>query len=148
MKENNLERSFYFRDSRLTMTFVGRFLVRVVGYVALLFILAAIATFLISKIPWLMSLAVLLLFFVFDYFVFRKEADRSLFEIPKKGGVNLADYVGPAAFSVLERALDKSSLNKTNLTMEIMKQKAKERQTGLLMQKETGRHWQMLKEKC
>ncbi len=104
------------------MTFVGRFLVRVVGYVALLFILAAIATFLISKIPWLMSLAVLLLFFVFDYFVFRKEADRSLFEIPKKGGVNLADYVGPAAFSVLERALDKSSLNKTNLTMEIMKQ--------------------------
>lgn len=122
MEKNSGERNFYFSDSRLSMTFAGRFLVRVVGYVALLLLLAAIITFFISNISWLTSLAVLLSFFIFDYFIFRKEADRSLFEMPKKGNVNLASYIRPSAFSILERALDKSSVGRTNLMMEIMKQ--------------------------
>ncbi len=122
MTVESVKRNFYFSEPRLTMTYAGRFLVRVVGYVTFLFVLAAVVTLLISRIPWLAGLAVLLTLFIFDFLIFKKEADRSISEMPKKGEVNLASYLRPSALSVLERALDKSSLNRTNLTMEVMRQ--------------------------
>lgn len=124
MPETSQEKDLYFQDARFGLTFAGRFLARVVGYVTFLFVLAAIATFLISRISWLTSLAVLLSLFVLDFLIFREEPDRSIFEMPKKGRVNLAEYLRPATFSILEKALDKSSLRSTNLKMEIMRQAA------------------------
>lgn len=121
-EKNTAQKELYFRDPRLSMTFAGRFLVRVVGYTAFLFVIAAIITFFISKIEWLQLLAILLLLFIVDFLVFRKSPDRSLFEIPRKNRINLASYLRPTTFSILEKAMDKSSLNGTNLTMEILRQ--------------------------
>ena len=113
-KQSSLGVGVYFRDPRLRMTVVGRLLVRIFAYVGYILVIASAATFIISDIVWIRFLGILLALFLVDKIIHIGEADRPLLELPKKGRVNLAHYLRPRAFSLIERAFDRSSLAKEN----------------------------------
>lgn len=98
---------FYFHDPRLEMTHVGRLFVRVVFYATYGIFIAACVTFLISDIPWLFWSGVLLLLVLVDRLKHFGQADRSL-RSNLSGEVNLAGYISPAAFSILEFAYERA----------------------------------------
>ena len=108
-----------FDDPRLKMTYVGRFFVRVVSYIAYLFFIAATITFIISGILWLFFAGLFLLLFFIDTFVHRGEADVPIAELPKSGTVNAAASMLPDAFSLMERSLDHAMLTKQDFFLEV-----------------------------
>ncbi len=117
-----LQLEVYFADFRLKMSFLGRGIARVVGYVFYLFLIAATLTFLFSGINWLLYLGFFLAIFLIDYLIHFRQGDRALSELPKSGKVNLAKFMTPATFHVLEKALDRSVFKKTDFFLEIIKQ--------------------------
>ncbi len=116
------EREVYFSDPRLKMTVVGRLMVRVIGYSSYVFLLAATLVLIFLKVDRLFYLGILLALFFLDYLWHTREADRPLFEMPSRGRVNLARYFNPDAFGVIEQALDRSLISKTNFTLEILRE--------------------------
>lgn len=116
------QQKFYFYDPRLRMTFGGRFLVRVVGYVSYLFILAGVVTLFLGDSKWMFFGGVLLALFFIDYAFYSHRADRPLSEMSQKGEVNLAKFLRPEGFLIIERALDRSWFRGTSFLLEIMSQ--------------------------
>jgi len=114
--KNNLE--FYFDDPRLRMTLAGRFFVRVMNYVGYLVVIAAAATFIISDVNSLRVLSVFLVIFLIDRVWHRDQGRRPLNELPRHGRVNLSPYLKPRAFSVLEKAFDRSLIAKRDFYLE------------------------------
>ncbi len=115
--------SVYLGEPRLKMTVAGRIFVRIVSYIAYLVLTAASATMIfLSDVRQLRFLGLFLSLFLFDRFIHLHEADKPLSELPKKGAVNLSQYLRPRVFSALERAYDRSILGHRNLFLETMKQ--------------------------
>lgn len=100
--------NLYFHDPRFSMTQAGRLFVRVVFYSAYGVIIASCVTFLFSDVRWLFWSGVLLVLLLLDRAKHFGEADRSLQLHKLKGEVNLARYVAPATFSILEYAFERS----------------------------------------
>lgn len=113
---------FYFDDPRLRMTFPGRLLVRVAGYLSYLILLAADFTFLVSDLAWLNWLGVLVTLFLVDRLIHLHQADRILTELPRSGKVNLAKFITPRAFSVIEHAYDRATLTNRDFFLEVVRQ--------------------------
>ncbi|MDE2018792.1 MAG: ATP-dependent Clp protease ATP-binding subunit [Patescibacteria group bacterium] len=103
-----------FNDPRLKMTIGGRFLVRVVSYVAYLFLFAATFTLLISTSARLQFLGLFFLLVIIDLAVHRREGDVPIAELPIANGklpampVNAAKAMLPTSFSIIERAFDRA----------------------------------------
>lgn len=95
---------FYFSDARLTMGEVGRFIVRCVTFSAYGILGAATVAMLLSDVPQLNGAGYLLALFFADRVLHAGKAERQFVRLPK-GKVNIADYISPGAFGVLERAL-------------------------------------------
>ncbi|MFA6354584.1 MAG: ATP-dependent Clp protease ATP-binding subunit [Candidatus Paceibacterota bacterium] len=112
---------FYFSDSRLRMTVVGRSLVRIFSSIFILFTVVAVFTLLISGITWLWYLAFIVIIFLIDYFIHRNEGRRFLSEIPIKGRVNLADYLKLSVFRTIEKAFTGASVGGGDFYLEIFK---------------------------
>jgi len=104
------------------MTVGGRLVVRIVSHVSYLVIGVAVFTFLISDISWIRWSGVFLALFLTDRFLHFREADIPFSELPPRGKVNLARYLRPKAFSLLERAFDRSVLAKRNFFLEMIRQ--------------------------
>lgn len=113
------ERELYFAEPRLKMIILGRLTVRIISYLSYLLILAAAFTALFSEIKWLFWFGVLLSLFLIDRFLHRHEGDRQIFELVKSKRVNAAKALTGSAYSILERAYDKSGLLKRNFFLEI-----------------------------
>jgi len=107
MSENKLE--LYFEDSRLNMSHLGRFLVRLVFYSNFGILAAVCILALSSPIKWLFWLGVLVALYILDFVMHLGKADRSL-RGDLSGRVNLLKYTAPASFAVLEYAFDRSML--------------------------------------
>ncbi len=124
---------YYFDDPRLRMTLPGRLLTRVVGYLSYLILLAAGFTFLVSDLNWLSWLGVLVALFLIDRVVHIHQADRELHELPQSGRVNLARFITPRAFSVIEHAYDRATVTDRDFFLEVVRQLlgAKEVKDGL-----------------
>ena len=103
---------FYFDDPRLRMTIAGRILVRVISYVSYLVLVVATLVFLLARdIKPLFYMGMLLVLVLADLLIHRGEGDTPISELPEGGRdirVNLADVMNSAAFSVIERAVDRS----------------------------------------
>jgi ATP-dependent Clp protease ATP-binding subunit ClpC len=112
----------YFSDPRFGMTIAGRILIRVVSYIFYLTLIAAAGVFLISDIHRLRSLGLFLCFFLADRLAHRGEADIPFKEIPAGEKINLTNVIQPQAFSVIERAFDRSLITKEDLYLEIARQ--------------------------
>lgn len=114
--------SVYFDDPRLRMTIPGRFVVRVAAYVTYLVLLSAALVFLTSDLMWIRLLGVGIALFLADRLLRIGEADRPLIEMPKEGLVNLASYMRPRAFSVIEAAFDRGVITGRNVFLEAVKE--------------------------
>ncbi len=119
--------TFAFGDPRFRMSFAGRFLVRVMKYVSYLFLAAATVTFLISGIPWLFFSGIFLVLFFLDLIAHRGEGDLPIAEMPRTGTVNVASVFTPEAFSMLEKAFDRSVLTKHDFFLEVASRLAETR---------------------
>lgn len=97
----------YFKDPRLEMTAAGRFLARLISYSAYGVLVAGAVAFSFSDIGWLRSTGLLISLFLLDRVVHLGKADRILTRLSKER-VNAAQYLNPAAFSVLERSFEKA----------------------------------------
>lgn len=104
------------------MTLPGRFLVRIFSYIGYLFVVAAAFTFVISDLLWLRFLGGFFALFLADLWIHHGEADRQLDEMPREGEINLAEYLAPKAFHIIEKAHDRSILTKKNFYLETAKQ--------------------------
>ncbi len=109
----------YFDEPRLRMTIGGRLLVRVVGFVSYLFLVAASATLLFSDVRGFRAAGFFLLLFLTDRFVHRRDADKHLTELPAGGRVNVAPYLMPRAALALEDAFQHSRISRSNFLVEI-----------------------------
>src|SRR3989344_3020936 len=111
----------YFRDPRLEMTHLGRLLVRVIFYSTYGVLIFACATFLLSDIPAVFWSGVLILLVLLDRAKHFGQADRSLQKDPLSGRVNLATYLAPASFLVLEYAYERAILVGGNFYLFLLK---------------------------
>ena len=124
-----------FNDPRLSMTLPGRFLVRVVSYIGYLLIIATTFTLFISNPPpWLPVIGGFLFILLIDRVVHSGEGDYPLSELPRSGTINAARYIRPRAFSVIEKAYDKSLVMRRNFFLqsiyELLDHKEVEEKTG------------------
>ncbi len=111
-----------FSDPRFGMTIAGRVLVRIIKYVFYLTFIAATVVLLISDISHLFYLGLLLCLFCVDFLIHRNEGEVPFVRLKKIGTVNLAKSISPQAFSVLERAFDRSIITKEDFFLEIARQ--------------------------
>jgi ATP-dependent Clp protease ATP-binding subunit ClpC len=111
---------FHFDDPRLRMMVAGRMLVRVIGYVFYFVLFVATFMFLLSyDIRALFSLGLFLLLVDIDLLAHHGEGDTPISELPKGGKINLAGTMNRAAFNMLERAVDRSTITKKSFLLEL-----------------------------
>ena len=108
-----------FDDPRFRMTVAGRLFTRVVTYLSYLLLAAFAATLFISGIMRFVMAGFLLLLFLVDRVVHRKEGDVPIPESPRTGAVNAARAFSTSAFGVVERAFDRSAITKHNFYLEV-----------------------------
>jgi ATP-dependent Clp protease ATP-binding subunit ClpC len=109
-----------FTDPRLRMTLAGRFFVRVASYVTSLFFIAMGFTALISGVTALRFFGIFLILFFIDRVVHRGEGDVPISELRQGNAINVAQVMLPAAFGILERAFDRSSVARQDFYLEIV----------------------------
>jgi len=117
--ETSNKRELYFSDPRLGMTIVGRLFVRALNNVSYLVFGVAVATALFSEVRWVFWLGVLLGTFLIDRIIHVREGDRRIDELPETGRINIERCLAPAAFTVLEKAYDRSLITKSNYYLEV-----------------------------
>ncbi len=125
---------FYFNEQRLVMTLPGRLLVRIAGYVSYAVFFVAGLSMAFSDVPNLRALGILILLFFADYFVHFGEGDKPFSEMPAAGKINLAEYLSPSAYSVIEKSFDRSVISKTDFFSNAVKEllQRKEIKEGLM----------------
>ena len=111
--------TFIFDDPRFKMTLGGRLLVRVVAYVAYILLIAATVTFLISGVPHLVIFGIFLLLFLLNRLRHRSQGETAISEFPRTGTANVASAFGSSAFSIMERAYDRSVITQKNFYLEV-----------------------------
>lgn len=114
--------TLYLNDPRLRMTIAGRILVRVIGYISYMVVFVGTFTFIFSGIHFLVWIGFFLVLFLLDLFVHRGESDDLISELPKGGErINLTKITSSAAFSMIERSLDRSLITKKDFFLELTK---------------------------
>lgn len=119
-EKTSAAREIFFRDPRLSMTLPGRFIVRVSGYIGHLILASAAFTFIITDVTSIRLCGLLIVLFLCDRIVHLREADRPLTELPKEGNINLAGFLRPKAFSILETGFDKSFITGRDFLLEVI----------------------------
>ncbi len=112
----------YVHDSRFAMTVIGRLCVRIlvpVWYATV--VVSGLLLAISGAQPQAKAIGVLILLFIADRLVHMRNADRIIGEATAKTKrINIASYLAPEAFALLEKALDKSTLEKTDVGLEIL----------------------------
>lgn len=125
--------NLYFNEPRLKMSLGGRLIVRLVVYATYGCLAALTILFLIGDIRSLKSAGMLFGLFLLDRLRNSGKAEKSLARLPS-GKTNVADFVSPAAFGILEWAFDRALLTGGNLYIYLAQKLAKRKdiQEGLL----------------
>lgn len=116
----DIKAKLYFNEPRMQMTFVGRFLVKLVSYVVYALVITSAVVFLLSDIPQLRWLGILFLLFLLDRLSHLGQADRSINKavISKLSGpqnsLNIAEFLTPKARNVLISVYDRSKFLSIN----------------------------------
>jgi len=113
----------YFDEPRLKMTTLERIAVRFIIYCFYAVFAAATVVFLMSNVKFLFWLGVFdVLFLLYRIFHF-KRADAELFDLRNLSSekkINIGKYFSPASISVLERALEKSSVSNADFFLNLI----------------------------
>ncbi|MBI2406032.1 MAG: ATP-dependent Clp protease ATP-binding subunit [Candidatus Harrisonbacteria bacterium] len=102
------EPKIFFSDARLTMGGAGRFFARLVSFSAYGIGAAATLALILSDIPRLNGAGLLFALFFGDRLLRYNQAEKRFVRLPK-GNVNIADYVAPQAFAILEYAFRRAA---------------------------------------
>jgi len=114
----------YFDEPRLKMTTLERIAVRFIIYCFYAVFAAATAVFLMSNVKFLFWLGIFGVLFLFYRIFHFKRADAELLDLknsfsPEKK-INIGKYFSPASISVLERALEKSSVSNADFFLNLI----------------------------
>ena len=122
MQQQEHPLTIVFSDPRFGMTLAGRILVRIIRYVFYLTLIAVMAVFLFSGIRRFRYIGLFLCLFCVDCLLHRGKGDVPFVQLPSGGTINLAKAIRPQAFSVLERAFDRSIIIKEDFFLEVARQ--------------------------
>ena len=89
-----------------------------------LILIAGAFTFLASDVSWMIGIGAILAIFLLDRALRRHEADRPLASLPEANMFNIAPSVTPRAFSLVERAYDRSIMLHRDVLLELVLQLA------------------------
>src|SRR3989344_4209214 len=114
MSPSKQKPEFYFEDPRLSMTILGRALVRFSYYVGYL-TLGSLSFLLLfsrtdSKYFWL---GLLLIFFLIDRILHIGECEEAIVYLRERGRYNLADFLAPRVYNLIESSLDRSVMSRS-----------------------------------
>lgn len=104
------------------MTLGGRIFIRIVSYVSYVVFLVAGLSLVFSDIPQLRALGILIAIFFADMALHVGEGDKPFSEMNDKGQINLAEYISPASYSVLEKSFDRSVISQSDFFLEVSKE--------------------------
>ncbi len=99
--------NFSFKEPRLEMSQAERFLVRVIFYSSNAILIAAVTTFLLSDIPGLFWIGALLCLFLLDWVKHLGQSE-ALIQDRWSRRTNLAFYLAPASYNILEYAFERA----------------------------------------
>lgn len=109
-------------DARFRMSAAGRAFVRFASVAAWTILSLAAVFLLLSQTSYAAWTGVLLSLFVFDRALHAGRAMKPLSELSPRGRANVAEFLTPGAFIVLERAETNSDSQKTSFTMEVLRE--------------------------
>ncbi|MEK7654036.1 MAG: ATP-dependent Clp protease ATP-binding subunit [Patescibacteria group bacterium] len=112
--------NWIFYEPRLEMTLVGRFLVRLCSYVTYAGLSVTSIIFLLNDLRSLKAIGALLILFLLDRLRVANRADRSL-DRASGGKINLAHYLSPKSYAVIEWALDRAIFSKSDFELYLLK---------------------------
>lgn len=112
--------NFYFYDPRLDLTVGGRLLVRILSYAGYLLAVATTTIFFLSDVVFLKAGGILLGLFLIDRFVHFGEADKAFSKKTLSYPINLAKFLTPQSFSIIEKAFDRSLITKNDFLLELI----------------------------
>lgn len=121
---NTGELQIFYKEPRLKMTLAGRMLVRLSSWVAYIALTALTVILIIpgdGSPQWFRWLGIIFALFLFDRIINLSRADRSLEKIANRGSVNAAHYLAPQAFSLVERALERSTVGGGDFFLHLMR---------------------------
>ena len=123
----------YFYEPRLSMTILGRLLVRLISYAVYGFLIALTILLLIGDVESLRYLGMLSVLFLADRMRTAGRSEKSLVKLPKRKS-NAANFLSPAGLGILEWALDRALLSGGNFNLYVALKliRRKEIQDGLL----------------
>ncbi len=104
------------------MSGVGRFTVRVVAYITLLFLVGLAITLILSGGYSLQALGALLVLFLIDRSRHAKGGDKKIRECLTKNPIPVHWCVSSVAFGILERAFERSAVKRTEVLLEIFQE--------------------------
>jgi len=114
------ELNVYFDSPRLRLSVPGRMTVRVLAWSGNLLLIAGTAMALLSDLKFLFWIGACGALFILDRLIHWGEGDLPLSELPQHGDFNLERAILPTAFSVLEKAFDKSTINKEDFHLRLL----------------------------
>ncbi|MFA4999265.1 MAG: ATP-dependent Clp protease ATP-binding subunit [Parcubacteria group bacterium] len=109
----------YFKDDYYKLSFLGRFLIKIVSATAVTLLCVSAAVFLVSENTSLRYAGAALMLIALERLTHLGKSRRSLKKLPKEGKVNVADYVSPRAKAMLMSAFNKAVLREKGLSVEI-----------------------------
>lgn len=127
--ETNLKpeiQEMFFREPRLAMGAVSRFLMRLIVYSAYTILIAVTVTLLLffrSDLSYLYWLGILLALFLADRLIHFGQAEKTLTETKIDAGriINIADYLSPKSLTLLERVYDRILFADGNFYLYLLK---------------------------
>ncbi|MBI2515059.1 ATP-dependent Clp protease ATP-binding subunit [Candidatus Wolfebacteria bacterium] len=121
--------NLYLKDARIEMATALRFVLRLITYSFYTLFTAAVLSLLLTDIPSLFWLGVLGALFLADRMLHVGEAERTLNDpgASTDETINIANHLAPKTLSILERAIERSSITGSNLHLSLLKILIKEK---------------------
>jgi len=115
--------NLYLSEPRLKMRIIERMAARLIIYCSYTLLIATVVTFLLSDIKSFFWLGVLGSLFLIDRLLHFGQAEWSLFnlKVQPEQKINIAPYLTPASFGVLERALEKALVTNNDFFLYLIK---------------------------
>lgn len=109
----------YFKDDYYKLSFLGRFLAKVVSATAITLLGAGAVMFVLSDSERLKYAGALLALVMAEKLIFFGKSKRSLRRLPKDGRVNVADYVSPRTKAIIISSFNRAAFRRRGLSAEL-----------------------------
>ncbi len=117
---------YFYHDPRLGMTTLGRFIVRLITYGSYgALIIGGFILWSAQEVPELHAIGTLIILFLLSRLASLNKPERSLSRV-SPNRLNVAEYLTPETYQVVERAVDKASLRGGDVKLYVLKELTKQ----------------------